>query len=156
MHISGSFTSISPEGSPILDCSEVPTVGRAQTLIWPYSCVYLPPVSMVARARAFCMCEHSLSFYIFHKHRVHLVDHVDLICSLFSCTACGRILILFPSHSDPRAQLWFYHHICMKVVHRSLFLSVPWRTWVCPSEDQVWSWSSCLDHGDICRTRYSG
>ena len=25
-----------------------------------------------------------MSFYIFHRHRVCLVDHVDLICSLFS------------------------------------------------------------------------
>ena len=25
-----------------------------------------------------------MSFYIFHQHRVYLVDHVDLICSLYS------------------------------------------------------------------------
>ena len=25
-----------------------------------------------------------MAFYIFHRHRVCLVDHVDLICSLFS------------------------------------------------------------------------
>ena len=25
-----------------------------------------------------------MSFYIFHRHRVCLVDHVDLICSLYS------------------------------------------------------------------------
>ena len=41
MHISGSFTSTSLGGSPVLDYSEGPAVGRAQTLIWPYSYVYL-------------------------------------------------------------------------------------------------------------------
>ena len=25
-----------------------------------------------------------MTFYIFHRHRVCLVDHVDLICSLYS------------------------------------------------------------------------
>ena len=25
-----------------------------------------------------------MTFYIFHRHRVWLVDHVDLICSLYS------------------------------------------------------------------------
>ena len=25
-----------------------------------------------------------MAFYIFHRHRVCLVDHVDLICSLYS------------------------------------------------------------------------
>ena len=25
-----------------------------------------------------------MTFYIFHRHRVYLVDHVDLICSLYS------------------------------------------------------------------------
>ena len=25
-----------------------------------------------------------MSFYIFHRHRVYLVDHVDLICGLYS------------------------------------------------------------------------
>ena len=25
-----------------------------------------------------------MTFYTFHRHRVYLVDHVDLICSLYS------------------------------------------------------------------------
>ena len=33
----------------------------------------------------------------------------------------------------------------MWVMHRSLLLRLPWRTWVCPSEDWVWRWRSCLD-----------
>ena len=44
----------------------------------------------------------------------------------------------------------------MKVVHRSLFLSVPWRTWVCPSEDKVWRRHGYLDFRDLGSTRCSG
>ena len=29
-------------------------------------------------------------------------------------------------------------HLCMWVVHWGLLLRLPWRTWVCPSEGQVW------------------
>ena len=32
----------------------------------------------------FLLWELSVTFYIFHRHRVYLVDHVDLICSLYS------------------------------------------------------------------------
>ena len=48
-----------------------------------------------------------MAFYIFHSHRVCLVDLVDLICSLYSwwegvgsscCTVCGF-------------HLWFYYHL---------------------------------------------
>ena len=35
----------------------------------------------------------------------------------------------------------------MWVIHWGLLLRLPWRTWVCPSEAQVWRW---------CSTRYSG
>ena len=36
-------------------------VSTAQTLIWPYSCVFLPPMSIAARAMVFfvCVCEYS-------------------------------------------------------------------------------------------------
>ena len=68
-----------------------PVLGTAQTLIWPCSCVFLPPVSIAARARLFffflrrfLLWEHSLSFYIYHRHRVYAVDRVDLVCSLYS------------------------------------------------------------------------
>ena len=56
-----------------------------------------------------------------------------------------RFSILFLSHSAPGAQLWFYLHLCIWVIHWSLLLRLPWRTWVCPSEDWVWRWRSCLD-----------
>ena len=46
----------------------------------------------------------------------------------------------------------FYFHLYMWVFHWGLLLRLPWRTWVCPSEGQVWRWCSCLG----CSTRYSG
>ena len=36
-----------------------------------------------------------MTFYLFHRHRVCLVDRVYLVCS---CTAGGRVLGLLPSH----------------------------------------------------------
>jgi len=65
-------------------------------------------------------------------------------------------LILFLSHTAPGVQLWFYFHLCMWVIHRSLFLRVPWRTWVCHSEGQVWRWCNCLDFRDLGSPRYAG
>ena len=38
----------------------------------------------------------------------------------------------------------------------SLLLRLHWRTWVCPSEDRVWSWCNCLNHGDPGSSWYSG
>jgi len=32
---------------------------------------------------------------------------------------------------------------------------LPWRTWVCPREGQVWRWCSCLSHRGSGNTRYS-
>ena len=37
-----------------------------------------------------------------------------------------------------------------------LLLRLPWRTWVCPCEGQVWRWCSCLGHRGSGSTRYSG
>ena len=68
----------------------------------------------------------------------------------------GRFWVFFLSHIAPGFQLWFYFHLCMWVVHWGLLLRLPWRTWVCPCEGQVWRWCSCLDcRGSGC-TRYSG
>ena len=35
-------------------------------------------------------------------------------------------------------------------------MRLPWRTWVCPYEDQVWRQCSCLGCGGSGSTRYSG
>ena len=61
-----------------------PAVGAAQILIWSCSCVFLPPMSTAVRASVFSLWELSITFYIFHRHRVCLVDCVDLICTLYS------------------------------------------------------------------------
>ena len=45
------------------------------------SCLQCPQLSELV---PFLLWELSMSFYIFHRHRVCLVDHVDLICSLYS------------------------------------------------------------------------
>ena len=58
-------------------------VGAAQILIWSYSCVFLTPMSKAIRAGVFSFMGALSDFYIFHRHRVCLVDRVDLICSLY-------------------------------------------------------------------------
>ena len=59
-------------------------VGASQTLILSYSCVLLSPMSTAIRTSVFSLWELSMSSYIFHRHRVCLADHVDLIFSLYS------------------------------------------------------------------------
>ena len=46
-----------------------------------WSCLQCPQLSELVR---FLFWELSMTFYIFHRHRVCLVDHVDLISSLYS------------------------------------------------------------------------
>ena len=60
-----------------------PAVGAGQILIWSCSCVFLPPMSTAIRTSVFSFVGALNSFYIFHRHRVCLVDHVDLICNLY-------------------------------------------------------------------------
>ena len=60
-----------------------PAMEAAQILIWSYSCVFLPPMSTATRT-SFLWWELSMTFYIFHRHRVFLVDRVNLICSFYS------------------------------------------------------------------------
>ena len=61
-----------------------PAVGAAQTLIrscsW-CSGLQCPQLSDLVHC---LLSELSVAFYIFHTHRVRLVDHVNLICSLYS------------------------------------------------------------------------
>ena len=51
--------------------------------------------------------------------------------------------------------MWFYFYLYMWVVHWGLLLRLPWRTWVCPCEGQVWRWCSCLGFSASCSIRYS-
>ena len=94
-----------------------------------------------------------MTSHIFHRYRVWLVEHVDLICSLYSWWEdfeCSSFAIL------PWVSMWFYFHFCMWVMHWGLLLRLPWRTWVCSCEGQVWRWCSCLGHRGSGSTRYSG
>ena len=119
-----------------------PAVGAAQSVIWSYSSVFLPPMSTAVRASAFSFVRALNALFIFHRHRVCLVDHVDLICSLYKLV--GRFRVFFLSYSAPGFQLWFYFHLCICVIHWGLLLRLPWRTWVCRYEGQVWRWCSCF------------
>ena len=99
----------------------------------------------------FLLWELSMSFYIFHRHRVCLVDRVDLICSLYSCWEG------FGSSSLATLPLGFncgfiYTSACGSW---GLLLRLPWRTWVCPCEGQVWRWCSCMGRRGSGSTRYS-
>ena len=59
-------------------------MGAAQILIWSYSCVFLPLMSTAIRTSVFSFVGALNVLYIFHSHRVCLVDLVDLIFSLCS------------------------------------------------------------------------
>ena len=61
-----------------------PAVGADQILIWSYTCVLLPSMSTAMKPSRFALWVLSMSFYVFHRHRVCLVDCVDSICSLYS------------------------------------------------------------------------
>ena len=99
------------------------------------SCLQCPQLSELVH---FLLWEFSMTFYIFHRHRVCLVDHVDLICNLYSWWE--GFWVFFLSHTAPGFQLWFYFHLYMWAVHWGLLLRLPWRTRVCPCEGQVWRW----------------
>ena len=128
-------------------------VGAAQILIWSYSCVFLPPLSTAIRAIVFSLCMLSMAFYIFHRHRACLVDHVDLLCSLYNWWEG------FGSSSLAALPLGFNcGFISTSTCGSSTgveLLRLPWRAWVCPSEGQVWKWCSCLGHRGSGSTRYS-
>ena len=95
-----------------------------------------------------------MTFYILNRYRVCLVDHMDLICSLYSWWegfgssslatlplgfSCGFIST-FACGSSTR--------VCSS--------GLPRRAWVCPCEGQMWRWCSCLGCRDSGSTRYSG
>ena len=61
-----------------------PAVGAAQILTWSCSCVFLPPSPQLSELVCFLLWELSVTFYIFHRHKVCLADHVYLICSLYN------------------------------------------------------------------------
>ena len=66
-----------------------------------------------------------MSFYIFHRHRVCLMD-------LHLAQLVGRLWVFFLSHTAPGFHLWFYFHLSMWMVHWSLLLGLPWRIGFAP------------------------
>ena len=101
----------------------------------------------------FLLQELSVSFYIVHRHSLP-----SLSCgfNLQLVELVRRFWVSFLSYTAPGLQLWFYFHLCLWVVRWDLQLRLPWRTWACPCEGQVWRWCSCLGRRGSGRTRYSG
>ena len=109
------------------------------------SCLQCPQLSELVR---FLLWELSMSFYIFHRHSICLVDYVHLICSLYSWWEG------FQSSSLATVPLGFN---CGFISTSACGSGLgPWRTWVCPCEGQVWRWCSCLGCRGSGSTRYSG
>ena len=95
-----------------------------------------------------------MTFYIFHRHRICLVDRVDLICSLYSWWegfALSSIATLPLGFN-----CGFISTSTCGLSTGVQLLRLPWRAWVCPCEGQVWRWCSCLGHRGSGSTRYSG
>ena len=122
---------------PTLLVSE-PALGATRTLICSYSCVFLPPMSLAIRTSAFSFVGALNVFYIFQRHGVCLVDHVDLICSLYSwwqlqTTSYPSMSPPFPQPPAPgnhhptlyfRVQLIQIPHLSESIQYFCLFLSV--------------------------------
>ena len=61
-----------------------PAVGAAQIPICPtLVCPYLQCPQLLEPVH-FLLWELLMTFYIFHRHRVYIGDHLDLTCSLYS------------------------------------------------------------------------
>ena len=71
----------------------------------------------------FLLWELSVTFRIFHRHRVCLVDPVDLNLQLVELM--GGFWVFFLSHTAPGFLLWFYIHLCIWVVNWDLLLRLP-------------------------------
>ena len=72
-------------GCPPTLCWSLYLLWEAQILILSYSCVFFLQCPKLSELVRFLLWELSMAFYIFHRHKVCPVDHVDLICSLYSC-----------------------------------------------------------------------
>ena len=81
------------------------------------------------------LSEFSLSFHVFHGHSVSLVDHVDLIWSLYSWWEGFGLSSLLTLPLDFSGG--FISTSACDLSTGVLLLRLPWRTWVCPSEGQV-------------------
>ena len=144
-----------PPQVAIQHCTDLWTcVGAAQILIWSYLVCSFLQCPQLSELVHFLLWELSMAFNIFHRHRVCLVDHVDLICHLYIWWGC------FGSSSLATLPLGFTCGFISTSARGSStgvqLLRLPWRAWVCPCEGQVWKWCICLGHRCSGSTRYSG
>ena len=110
-------------------------------------------MSIATELICFLLWELSLSFCIFHRHRVCLVDRGDLICSLYkywegfrsSSLAplplgfnCGFIPILHVGHPQKFAPEAALEDLCLT------------------SEERLWRQHSCLNFSGPASVRYAG
>ena len=131
-----------------------PAVGATQILIGSYFFVFLPPMSTTIRTSVFSFVEApNVLLYIPYTQSLpswSCQSNLQLVLLV------GRFWVFLLSHTAPGFQLWLYFHLCMWVFHWGLLLRLPWRTWVCPSEGQVWGSYSRLGFRGSGSTTYSG
>ena len=119
-----------------------PAVGAAQILIWSYTCVFLPPMSTAIRTSVFS--------FVGALDDLSYVPQTQTLPSwpcgfnVLFVQLMGRFWVFSLSHTALGLQLWFSFHPYTCVTHWGLLLRLPWRTWVCPCEAQVWRRCSCL------------
>ena len=69
-----------------------------------------------------------MTFYIFHRHRVCLVDHVDLLCSFYSCwegfrsSSLATLLLGFNCGFISRCTCGSYNGVCSEAAMEALGL----------------------------------
>jgi len=130
-----------------------PAIRAVKILICSYSCVFLPPVSTAIRTSAFSFVG-GLNDLLYLPQTQNLPSR-SCGFNLQLVQMVGGFWVFF-SHTAPGFQLWFYLHLFMWVVHWGLLLRLPWRTWLCPCEGQVWRCCSCLSFRGSVSTRYLG
>ena len=107
-----------------------PAVGQLWVESGPTPVWYCSQCPQLSELMHFLLWELSISLYIFHSHGICLVDHVDLICSLYSWWE-----VFFLHHTG--FQLWFYFNLCLWVVHWDLPQGCPVRS-RCGSSTAAW------------------
>ena len=72
-------------GCPPTLCSSLDLLwGQLRFQFGPFPVCSFLQCPQLSELVCFLLWELSMTFYVFHRHRVILVDHVDLICSLYS------------------------------------------------------------------------
>ena len=92
-----------------------PAVEANQILIWPYSCVFLPPMSTAIRASAFSFVG-ALNDLLCVQSTQSLLSW---LCgfNLQIVQLLGRFWVFLLSYTASGFQLWFYFHLFVWVVH---------------------------------------